>query len=104
MGDNKWRKSSRTGGGDNQNCVEARLSSGEFLVRDSKLGEASPVLTASAADWRIFLTTVAKLPTLKLVDRAGSRQAPGPVGVPRTFARENSICQGGKIGLCSTIR
>ena len=66
MGDNKWRKSSRTGGGDKQNCVEARLRSGEFLVRDSKSGEASPILTASATDWRIFLNAVAKLPTPSL--------------------------------------
>lgn len=64
MGDNKWRKSSRTGGGDNQNCVEARVSSGEFLVRDSKLGAESPVLTTSAVGWRAFLDAVAKLPTL----------------------------------------
>lgn len=60
MGDNKWRKSSRSSGNDNSACVEARRSSGEFEVRDSKLGDSSPILSASAADWRGFLSTVAK--------------------------------------------
>jgi hypothetical protein len=82
----QWRKPSRSSGGNNDQCVEARAADPVVQIRDSKLGDASPILDASPADWRIFLTTVAKLPSLKLVDRAGSRQAPGPVGVPRTFA------------------
>jgi hypothetical protein len=31
--------------------VEARLYEGEFQVRDSKLGDRSPILAATPADW-----------------------------------------------------
>lgn len=36
-----WRKSSRSGSGNN--CVEARIAITGFQVRDSKLGDDSPV-------------------------------------------------------------
>ncbi|MCD0442822.1 DUF397 domain-containing protein [Glycomyces sp. A-F 0318] len=56
----RWKKSSRSGntGG---NCVEVRGRAGVVQVRDTKLGETSPILDASPADWRGFLTAVAKL-------------------------------------------
>jgi hypothetical protein len=39
----EWRKSSRSSSQGNGDCVEARASEGGFQVRDSKLGEESPV-------------------------------------------------------------
>ncbi len=38
----KWRKSTRSGD-QGANCVEARTSDGAFEVRDSKLGDDSPI-------------------------------------------------------------
>jgi hypothetical protein len=59
----EWQKSSRsgTGGADQQGqCVEARSSGRGCEVRDSKLGDDSPILVATPADWRGFLTAVSK--------------------------------------------
>lgn len=56
----EWRKSSRSAGGPNDQCVEARRADLVVQVRDSKLGEDSPILDASPADWRGFLTAVAE--------------------------------------------
>lgn len=39
-----WKKSSRSGG-DGGNCVETRWNDGRREIRDSKLGDASPVLS-----------------------------------------------------------
>jgi Domain of unknown function (DUF397) len=51
-----WRTSSFT---DNGTCVEvADLPDGGRLVRDTKLGEASPVLQYTAAEWRAFIAGV----------------------------------------------
>jgi hypothetical protein len=51
-----WRTSSFT---DNGTCVEvADLPDGGRLVRDTKLGEASPVLRYTAAEWRAFIDGV----------------------------------------------
>ena len=44
-----WRKSSRSGS-QNQ-CVETRTKQGTMQVRDSKLGDSSPVLDLSTADF-----------------------------------------------------
>lgn len=52
-----WRKSSRSSSGSGNQCVEARAAEGRFEVRDSKLGEASPILDLSGTDWRSFLAT-----------------------------------------------
>lgn len=47
-----WRKSSRSSNsGADQNCVEARAIEGRFQVRDSKLGEDSPVFDLPAAEF-----------------------------------------------------
>jgi hypothetical protein len=61
--------------------VEARHADLVVQVRDSKLGETSPILDASPADWRVFLAAVAKLPTPKLTHRVESLTAPGPVAL-----------------------
>lgn len=42
-------------------CVEAGREHGLVLLRDGKLGEASPLLSFSAADWRGFLESVPEL-------------------------------------------
>lgn len=39
----------------NGQCAEAALRDGIVLVRDSKLGAASPVLELSPAAWREFM-------------------------------------------------
>ena len=39
----RWRKSSRSQGNADSNCVEARTSREGFHVRDSKLGDDSPI-------------------------------------------------------------
>jgi len=49
-----WKKSSRSGGQGGA-CLEARAHAGTVQVRDTKLGESSPILGASAADWAAFL-------------------------------------------------
>ena len=43
----------------NSNCAEAAaLRDGTILVRDSNLGEASPVLEFTPAAWSAFLATL----------------------------------------------
>ncbi|WP_092924642.1 DUF397 domain-containing protein [Actinopolyspora alba] len=50
----EWRKSSRSNQGGN--CVEVATNvPGSALIRDSKLGEASPVLSAVPATFSAFL-------------------------------------------------
>lgn len=55
----RWKKSSRSGNNGAQ-CVEVRGLTSIVQVRDTKLGEGSPILDASPADWRGFLTAVAQ--------------------------------------------
>ncbi|MQM28989.1 DUF397 domain-containing protein [Glycomyces albidus] len=50
-----WRKSSRSEGAANSNCVEARSAAVGFQVRDSKLGEGSPIFDLPAADFNGLL-------------------------------------------------
>jgi hypothetical protein len=64
---NEWRKSSRSASGPNDQCLEARRADPVVQVRDSKLGSDSPILVASVADWRGFLSAVAKLTAGALV-------------------------------------
>jgi Domain of unknown function (DUF397) len=52
-----WAKSSYSANTDS--CVEvAPLPDGGMLIRDSKLGDASPVLRFTAAEWRAFVAGV----------------------------------------------
>lgn len=46
----KWRKSSRSGNSGG-NCVEARTNEMRFEVRDSKLGDGSPIFGLDAEDF-----------------------------------------------------
>lgn len=50
-----WRKSTRSSGTNNTNCVEARTSAGAFQLRDSKLGHDSPVFDLGTKDFRALL-------------------------------------------------
>lgn len=49
-----WRKSSRSQG-DGGNCVEARPGNEGFQVRDSKLGEDSPIFGLATTDFQSLL-------------------------------------------------
>lgn len=53
----QWRKSSRSNGG-GAACVMVAQVSGAAGVRDSKLGQASPVLPFTADAWTSFLRDV----------------------------------------------
>jgi len=52
-----WRKSSRSSGAQNSDCVEARPASTGFQVRDSKLGDGSPIFDLESADFTGLLRT-----------------------------------------------
>lgn len=47
----RWTKSNRSSAGGN-NCLEAQLAGNVVQVRDSKLGDASPILEFTADEWR----------------------------------------------------
>jgi hypothetical protein len=50
-----WWKSSRSGS-NGGGCVEVALADPDgVMVRDSRLGDASPVLTMTRAEWRTFV-------------------------------------------------
>ncbi|WP_205325347.1 DUF397 domain-containing protein [Glycomyces sp. YM15] len=50
-----WRKSSRSNGAENSACVEARPAATGFQVRDSKLGDDSPIFELKTADFTALL-------------------------------------------------
>lgn len=52
-----WRKSSRSNSAGGE-CVEARTLTGHFQVRDSKLGDSSPIFNLTGDDWQGFLSHV----------------------------------------------
>ena len=75
-----WRKSSRSGG--QGNCLEVRLK-GTPEVRDSKMGDASPVLVLSRNDFVALLNNVKLANRLSpavrhfgLIARAGHQDDP----------------------------
>lgn len=49
-----WRKSSRSANSGG-NCVEARSNDGQLQVRDSKLGDASPVFDLNPTEFESLL-------------------------------------------------
>jgi hypothetical protein len=51
-----WRKSSRSSGAADSSCVEARSQSGAFQVRDSKLGHDSPIFDLTSTDFKALLS------------------------------------------------
>lgn len=55
-----WRKSSRSNSQTNNECVEARAIAADFQVRDSKLGEESPVFDLPAADFTGLLLAASR--------------------------------------------
>lgn len=52
----RWFTSSYSAG--DAQCVEVAFLPGHRLVRDSKLGDASPVLAVSPAEWSVFTAVV----------------------------------------------
>jgi hypothetical protein len=55
VNDQGWRKSTRSGTQGN-NCVEARVTTRGFQVRDSKLSDESPVFGLGAEDFTALLS------------------------------------------------
>ena len=56
MTDLHWRTSSFT---DNGTCVDvADLPDGDRLIRDTKLGESSPILRFTSPEWTAFIAGV----------------------------------------------
>ncbi|GAA4897499.1 uncharacterized protein DUF397 [Stackebrandtia albiflava] len=53
----KWRKARRSSAQGN-NCVEARLNGETPEVRDSKMGDRSPILEMSRHDFAALLRSV----------------------------------------------
>lgn len=56
MSDARWFTSSYSAA--QAQCVEVAFLSGHRLVRDSKLGDASPVLAISPTEWSAFTAVV----------------------------------------------
>lgn len=54
MSDPVWRKSSRSGGGGNDNCVEVAFTEDQVGVRDSKSPDGGR-LAFPAAAWERFI-------------------------------------------------
>lgn len=50
----EWAKSSHSGS-NGGGCVETRSRPGTVQVRDSKLGDASPVLSFAPESWQAFV-------------------------------------------------
>ncbi|TWF94722.1 DUF397 domain-containing protein [Saccharopolyspora dendranthemae] len=57
LSDAQWRKSSRSGGGGDGNCVEVAFVSEAVAVRDSKDPDG-PALAFPADSWRRFLSSL----------------------------------------------
>lgn len=55
-----WRKSSRSNSTGDNNCVEARQAAARFQVRDSKLGDDSPIFDLGAAEFKSLLGGAAR--------------------------------------------
>lgn len=54
-----WRKATKSEGG--ENCVEVAFAAdGTVGVRDSKLGDASPILAFTPSEWDAFSDGMAK--------------------------------------------
>lgn len=60
MSTTSWRKSSRSSNSGDNNCVEARSSEQGFQVRDSKLGDGSPVFDLDAGEFLDLLRRAAQ--------------------------------------------
>ncbi|WP_019852635.1 DUF397 domain-containing protein [Actinopolyspora mortivallis] len=52
----RWRKSTRSNG--SGACVDVGIAPSAAGVRDTKLGEDSPILAFTRSQWSSFLTTI----------------------------------------------
>ncbi|WP_100449186.1 DUF397 domain-containing protein [Glycomyces xiaoerkulensis] len=57
-----WRKSSRSGANQDDNCVEVRLNGETPQVSDSKLADDRPILTVDASSYNALLAWVKDAP------------------------------------------
>jgi hypothetical protein len=57
-----WRKSSRSGNNQDNQCVEVRLNGNAPEVSDSKLTDDRPILTVSASSYNGLLAWVKDSP------------------------------------------
>lgn len=98
-----WRRAAGCASGD---CVLVALDGDAVLVRDSKLGDNSPTLTFTAAQWTALVEDVAEgaLPDgafLRLddgwIDLVGST-ADGPASLTFTRAEWNAFVEGVRAG------
>lgn len=64
---NVWRKSRRSN--PSGNCVEVRIEDDQVLVRDTKLGGSSPVISITRADWLDFTDEIKRGMTGPVGDR-----------------------------------
>jgi hypothetical protein len=71
--DTGWRKSSYSGNGGGS-CIETASADSKTLVRDSKLGDRSPVIAFSTDAWRRFTD---QIQDAELGSAAGRSQVPG---------------------------
>lgn len=53
-----WRKSSRSQGNQNNNCVEVRLNAGVPEISDSKLADDRPILSTTTSSYNALLAWV----------------------------------------------
>lgn len=53
-----WKKSSRSGAGAGNVCVETRANNNLFQFRDSKLSGASPILSTRSHDYSALLSSL----------------------------------------------
>ena len=51
-----WQKSSYSN--PSGNCVEVKSSDDQVLIRDTKLGDASPILAVSVEHWKLFIDEI----------------------------------------------
>lgn len=54
----KWRKSSRSGGGQSNGCVEARLNGLQPQLSDSQHVGTRPIMDVTVDDYLGFINTV----------------------------------------------
>lgn len=58
MTPNRWHKSSYSPNQGTRDCVEVMHSGDTVAMRDSKLGDASPILTVTTDGWRALITAI----------------------------------------------
>lgn len=58
MSPNRWHKSSYSPNQGTRDCVEVMHAGNTVSMRDSKLGDDSPILTVTADQWRAIIGAI----------------------------------------------